>query len=195
MTVSQLGITASDPKGTAAAVASSDDPETGNENPRDAEASGTSTPVEEVTATKGYSDSLGRKSSSTHRRKFGTFMRRNSAKSLDVDIEKPSPGSEKGRKNFFSHMRTLSMGQYHSIQREDALAAAATSAKSDPYLVRPPSGELRGSVDSSSFGASVTEVTGTLPVTEINVTDVDGDTEVFGDEVRIIIYFLSFNWR
>ena len=124
----------------------------------------------ELTQPSDNSEKREKKSSSLRRRKFGVFMRPGSAKSFDADVVNAKRDSKKGRKKFLSHVRTLSMGHYHSTQRPDAdTTLQSTPTKSAPHLVL-------GRQDSpeTPLGASVTE---------INVIDVDGDAEVFDDEV------------
>ena len=163
---------------TVAAAPPSNECETGNENPKDAEASETTTLVEEASRPGESTETPEKKSSSFRRRKFGAFMRPISAKSFATDVENAKRGSKKGKKKFFGHVRALSMGHYHSIQKQQPLEGT----KSVPHLTRPSSADLMES-DLAAFGASVTE--SNVSVTEINVVDVDGNQEVFVDEVGI----------
>ena len=156
---------------------------TGNETPKDSETSGTGSPMEQDN----NAESPSKKSSSFRRRKFGAFMRPNSAKSFDTDMENAGRnGSKKGKKNFFSHVRALSMGHHHSIHKQNTLEGT----KSVPHLARPFSGDtvesdlaLHGTSgvgsDLALRGASVADST-----VSVNVTDVDGNQDVFEDEVR-----------
>ena len=148
--------------------------EAGNETSTEGNTSRTSTPTAELTQPGALSETPEKKSSSLRRRKFGVFMRPGSAKSFDADVANAKRDSKKGRKKFLSHVRTLSMGHYHSTPRPDAdTTLQSTPTKSAPHLHL---GHQDSATESSPLCASVTE---------INVIDVDGDAEVFDDEVWI----------
>ena len=146
--------------------------EVGNEASTEGNTSRTSTPTAELTQPGSISETPEKKSFSLRRRKFGVFMRPGSAKSFDADVANAKRDSKKGRKKFLSHVRTLSMGHYHSTQRpESDTTLQSTPTKSAPHLHL---GHQDSASETSPLGASVTE---------INVIDVDGDAEVFDDEV------------
>ena len=95
--------------------------EAGNEaTTTEGNTSRTSTPTAELTQPGSISETPEKKSSSLRRRKFGVFMRPGSAKSFDADVANVKRDSKKGRKKFLSHVRTLSMGHYHSTQRPES---------------------------------------------------------------------------
>ena len=148
--------------------------EAGNEATTEGNTSRTSTPTAELTQPAAISETPEKKTSSLCRRKFGVFMRPGSAKSFDADVANAKCDSKKGRKKFLSHVRTLSMGHYHSTQRpESDTTLQSTPTKSAPHLHL---GHQDSAAESPPLGASVTE---------INVIDVDGDADVFDHEVCI----------
>ena len=144
--------------------------EAGNEATTEGNTSRTSTPTAELTQPT-IAETPEKKTSSLRRRKFGVFMRPGSAKSFDADSANAKRDSKKGRKKFLSHVRTLSMG--HSTPRPDAdtTTLQSTPTKSAPHLHL---GGRQDSTDTPALGGSVTE---------INVIDVDGDVNVFDNEV------------
>ncbi len=82
------------------------------------------------------------RSPGSRRRKFGAFMRLPGAtRSFDAETTEDATRrrSKKGRKNFFSHVRALSMGHYHALRRQEEVSLEVQSrsgavAKSESHL-------------------------------------------------------------
>ena len=125
------------------------------------------------------------KSPSTRRRKFGVFSRPPIAKSFDAEAADGKRDSKKRKRKLWSHVRALSVGQSHSIVRPDATGATLhkTPTLSAPHLItHHDNEEISTATPSRTLLASESGSIG-VSVTEINVIDVDGDVEVFNDEV------------